>query len=146
MTAKRTLKWRGLGSSEYVSHCGTYLVQLNERNWHLYVRTPSEGAPTRGASWTWSPSVFSHPRKGVCQDFAEGSPKAPDRPRAVPSQSAPRPGLTAWETSSPEHNARCYHCGVPFVRGAYGDLCSRNCLDTVREILTEATTTEARAS
>ena len=71
----RKLKWAGLGDSEYVSKDGgEFLVQLQDRTWHLFRRVEIEAddRPT----WTWSDSLFTSKRKGECQDAAEKNPKA----------------------------------------------------------------------
>ena len=157
MLARKQLKWRGLGDSEYVSHCGTWLVHLHGRAWHLYRRAAVErDSASSGPSWTWSTSLYQAPRKGACQDHAQdhapqaqadtglGAPESPqESPGALGSfGGAPRGALGRLAPSEPHHNARCHECGVPFTRDSkhrFGPLCGKNCRDDVREILAEAT-------
>ena len=145
----RSLRWRGLGPSEYVSSDGTFLVALAGRNWHLYQRVPVDGDPSEGPAWGWSPSLTTSLRKGDCQARAEArvgtEPPAVARPARAPQAAEEgrgvRGGITSRVASQEHHNARCHECGVPFERTAahkYGDLCGLHCLETMVEIAQEA--------
>jgi hypothetical protein len=138
----RKLKWVGLGDSEYVSKDGEFLVQLQDRTWHLFRRVTieSEGRPT----WTWSDSLFTSKRKGECQDAAEESPEA-EAPEAevVPGEGrGARPGLTNYDSGTSENtNATCWCCGVAFSKPEkgwqFGDLCGTNCMDLMVDVLSD---------
>lgn len=144
----RKLKWIGLGESEYVSRCGTFMVQLRDKLWHLHrrVEISEPGLP----SWTWSESLFEHKRKGACQDEADKDPQA-DVPDNVPrveqgpraqarGETREREAISTFQRGGEEHNASCWCCGVPFTKKAkwrFGELCSSGCMDIIVEVLEE---------
>lgn len=144
---QRKLKWIGLGESEYVSKDGEFLVQLQDRKWHLFrrVEVNAEGFP----SWTWSASLYSAKRKGECQDAAEDNPEA-EAPATTPTpQSAAettendtRPALTNPISGATENtNATCWCCGVAFTKPAkgwrFGSLCGSHCMDVMVDVLSD---------
>jgi hypothetical protein len=149
----RSFKWIGLGDSEYVTRCGTFMVQLRDKLWHLHrrVEISEPGLP----SWTWSESLIENKRKGACQDAAESDPQAdvPDvvrveAPRAreqardtdEDADDRERPALSNLQHGGEEHNASCWCCGVRFTRKPkwkFGMLCGVGCMDTMIEILDE---------
>lgn len=143
--AERTLKWVGLAESEYISRCGTFMVQLQGKDWHLFRRVNHDTTESESGlklpKWGWSVSLFSNKKKGICQDMAE------QLPLVVDDESAPEPAkergerraLTRFE-SNENSNASCYDCGVPFMKKPnhkWGDLCGSNCAQTMAEILSE---------
>ena len=138
----RKLKWVGLGESEYVSKDGEFLVQLQDRTWHLFRRVEIEAddRPT----WTWGDSLFTSKRKSECQDAAEKNPKA-EAPEAEDVSKSndheTRGALTNFNGGTDANtNARCSDCGVAFTKTKkwkLGDLCSKNCLETICQVLDE---------
>lgn len=144
----RKLKWIGLGESEYVSKDGEFLVQLQDRTWHLFRRVEIDASEVEGLPlWTWSTSLFDSKRKSECQDRAEKKPKAKaaaPTPESASSSDGPEPrgALTNFGTGSSEHtNATCWACGVAFSKPAkgwqYGDLCGDNCMDLMVDVLSD---------
>lgn len=147
MGVLRELKWWGLGESEYVSRCGTFLVQLQDKDWYLFRRISIKydiGQP----KWKWSNSLFHNKKKGVCQDHAETNPEAPPvtEKKTVISHPAiraqtkglKREALAGFKHWDDQTNATCWCCGVSFFRTEthrFGDLCGSGCVSILEEIL-----------
>lgn len=140
----RTLKWVGLADSEYISRCGSFMVQLQDKDWYLFRRvehdSTTSGSGLRLPKWGWSISLFSSKRKGACQNQAElllgDTDEAPEPAR---EEREPRQALTRFESFT-DTNATCHECGVPFMRAEkhkWGALCGENCYETMKEIIDE---------
>lgn len=147
---KHKLKWVGLGESEYISKDGEFLVQLQDRTWHLFRRIKIDSSSIEGLpSWTWSTSLFDDKRKGACQDEAEKNPKAPKsgapvtaRNAAAATESNVRPTHTNPISGATEHtNATCWCCNVAFTKPAkgwrFGSLCGGHCMDMMVDVLSD---------
>jgi len=120
------------------------MVQLQDKDWHLFRRIGRSSLEAGQPTWEWSESLFQSKRKGMCQEKAESDPPVakpkPTKSKERAEIKKTREALLGFKHGDDEANATCWCCGVRFVRTEnhrFGSLCGSGCLEIIKEVLNE---------